>query len=84
VAFHPAGGDARRWSRRGTAYADLAGLCPVTCLYTSIMCYPVMRFSSSRILVLGPDSSLRLMIAATILPLMAAGGDEKARHLRGR
>ena len=32
-------------------------------------------FGPSRILVLGPDSSLGPMIAATILPLMAAGGD---------
>jgi MFS superfamily sulfate permease-like transporter len=29
----------------------------------------------SRILVLGPDSSLGPMIAATILPLVVAGGD---------
>ena len=32
-------------------------------------------FGPSRILVLGPDSSLGPMIAATILPLVAAGGD---------
>jgi high affinity sulfate transporter 1 len=32
-------------------------------------------FGPSRILVLGPDSSLGPMIAATILPLIAAGGD---------
>ena len=31
----------------------------------------------SRILVLGPDSALGPMIAATILPLIAAGGDAK-------
>ncbi len=61
---------------QGMAYAELAGLPPITGLYTSIMCllgYAV--FGSSRILVLGPDSSLGPMIAATILPLMAAGGD---------
>jgi len=34
-------------------------------------------FGPSRILVLGPDSSLGPMIAATILPLIAAKGDEK-------
>jgi high affinity sulfate transporter 1 len=34
-------------------------------------------FGPSRILVLGPDSSLGPMIAATILPLMAAKGDAK-------
>ncbi len=61
---------------QGMAYAELAGLPPVTGLYTSILCllgYAV--FGPSRILVLGPDSSLGPMIAATILPLMAAGGD---------
>ena len=63
---------------QGMAYAELAGLPPITGLYTSIMCllgYAV--FGPSRILVLGPDSSLGPMIAATILPLMAADGDAK-------
>ena len=63
---------------QGMAYAELAGLPPITGLYTSIMCllgYAV--FGPSRILVLGPDSSLGPMIAATILPLIAAGGDPK-------
>jgi high affinity sulfate transporter 1 len=61
---------------QGMAYAELAGLPPITGLYTSIMCllgYAV--FGPSRILVLGPDSSLGPMIAATILPLAGAGGD---------
>ena len=61
---------------QGMAYADLAGLPAVTGLYTSILCllaYAV--FGPSRVLVLGPDSSLGPMIAATILPLMLAGGD---------
>ena len=61
---------------QGMAYAELAGLPPITGLYTSIMCllaYAV--FGPSRILVLGPASSLAPMIAATILPLIAAGGD---------
>ena len=55
---------------QGMAYAELAGLPPITGLYTSILCllgYAV--FGPSRILVLGPDSSLGPMIAATILPL---------------
>jgi high affinity sulfate transporter 1 len=63
---------------QGMAYAELAGLPPITGLYTSIMCllgYAV--FGPSRILVLGPDSSLGPMIAATILPLIAAKGDAK-------
>ena len=61
---------------QGMAYAELAGLPAITGLYTSILCllgYAV--FGPSRILVLGPDSSLGPMIAATILPLLAAGGD---------
>ena len=63
---------------QGMAYAELAGLPPITGLYTSIMCllgYAVL--GPSRILVLGPDSSLGPMIAATILPLAGAGGDPK-------
>ncbi|MGZ4697027.1 MAG: SulP family inorganic anion transporter [Oryzihumus sp.] len=63
---------------QGMAYAELAGLPPITGLYTSIMCllgYAV--FGPSRILVLGPDSSLGPMIAATILPLAGAQGDPK-------
>src|SRR5881398_1814626 len=61
---------------QGMAYAELAGLPAITGLYTSIMCllaYAV--FGPSRILVLGPDSSLGPMIAATITPLLVAGGD---------
>src|SRR6516165_8260499 len=63
---------------QGMAYAELAGLPPITGLYTSIMCLlGYALFGPSRILVLGPDSSLGPMIAATILPLIAAKGDEK-------
>jgi high affinity sulfate transporter 1 len=63
---------------QGMAYAELAGLPPITGLYTSILCllgYAV--FGPSRILVLGPDSSLGPMIAATILPLAGADGDPR-------
>jgi high affinity sulfate transporter 1 len=61
---------------QGMAYAELAGLPAITGLYTSILCllgYAVA--GPSRVLVLGPDSSLGPMIAATVLPLVAAGGD---------
>jgi high affinity sulfate transporter 1 len=61
---------------QGMAYAELAGLPAITGLYTTMLCllgYAV--FGPSRILVLGPDSSLGPMIAATVLPLAAAGGD---------
>ncbi len=61
---------------QGMAYAELAGLPAVTGLYTSILCligYAI--FGPSKILVLGPDSALGPMIAATILPLAGAHGD---------
>ncbi|MFJ3960955.1 SulP family inorganic anion transporter [Streptomyces sp. NPDC090036] len=61
---------------QGMAYAELAGLPAITGLYTTILCmlgYAVC--GPSRILVLGPDSSLGPMIAATVLPLVAADGD---------
>ena len=44
---------------QGMAYAELAGLPPITGLYTTILCllgYAV--FGPSRVLVLGPDSAL--------------------------
>src|SRR5205823_6381159 len=61
---------------QGMAYAELAGLPAITGLYTTMLCllgYAV--FGPSRVLVLGPDSSLGPMIAATIAPLVVANGD---------
>src|SRR6476620_696310 len=61
---------------QGMAYAELAGLPPITGLYTSILClagYAV--FGPSKILVLGPDSAVGPMIAACVIPLVAANGD---------
>src|SRR5436190_12525215 len=61
---------------QGMAYAELAGLPPITGLYTSILCLVgYALFGPSKILVLGPDSSLGPMIAATLVPLLAADGD---------
>ena len=60
---------------QGMAYAELAGLPAITGLYTTILCllgYAV--FGPSRLLVLGPDSSLGPMIAATILPILGSNG----------
>ena len=63
---------------QGMAYAELAGLPPITGLYTSILCLVgYALFGPSRILVLGPDSSLGPMIAATIIPIIGADGDPK-------
>src|SRR5690348_16633478 len=61
---------------QGMAYAELAGLPVITGLYTSVLCllgYAV--FGPSRVLVLGPDSSLGPMIAATIIPIVGSDGD---------
>ncbi len=61
---------------QGMAYAELAGLPPVNGLYTTIAClvgYALM--GPSRILVLGPDSSLGPLIFAAITPLVVAGND---------
>jgi high affinity sulfate transporter 1 len=68
---------------QGMAYAELAGLPPITGLYTSVLCLlGYAMCGPSRILVLGPDSSLGPMIAATILPIMGSGGSpERAIEL---
>src|SRR5881394_55891 len=63
---------------QGMAYAELAGLPPITGLYTSILCLVAYAvFGPSRILVLGPDSSLGPMIAATLIPILGSHGDPK-------
>ena len=69
---------------QGMAYAELAGLPPVTGLYTSIGClvgYAV--FGPSRILVLGPDSSISPMIFAALMPLLVGGDTHRAIALAG-
>src|SRR3954452_12016973 len=61
---------------QGMACAELAGLPPITGLYPSILCLLGYAVSGpSRILVLGPDSSLPRMTAPTIVPLAGADGD---------
>ena len=58
----------------GMGYAQAAGLPPITGLYATIvplLAYAV--FGPSRVMILGPDSSLAAVIAAVILPL---GGDD--------
>ncbi len=70
---------------QGMAYAELAGLPPVTGLYTTIAClvgYALM--GPSRVLVLGPDSSVSPLIFAAIAPLVVAADDpETAIALAG-
>ena len=69
---------------QGMAYAELAGLPPVTGLYTTIGCLiGYALFGPSRILVLGPDSSVSPMIFAAITPLLAGGDIHRAIALAG-
>jgi high affinity sulfate transporter 1 len=61
----------------GMAYAELAGLPAVTGLYATLVPLVVYAvFGPSRILVLGPDSAVSPLVAATIIPL-AASPDER-------
>ena len=69
---------------QGMAYAELAGLPPVTGLYTTLAClvgYALM--GPSRVLVLGPDSAISPLIFAAIVPLAIAGDPETAIALAG-
>jgi high affinity sulfate transporter 1 len=64
-------------------YAEAAGLPAIYGLYATIV--PLIAyaiFGPSRILVLGPDSSLAAIIAATIVPL-AAGNPDRLVALAG-
>jgi MFS superfamily sulfate permease-like transporter len=54
------------------AYAELAGLPAVTGLYATIVPLVYAIFGPSRILVLGPDSAVSPLVAATIIPLAAS------------
>jgi high affinity sulfate transporter 1 len=61
----------------GMGYAQAAGLPPITGLYATIV--PLVAyaiFGPSRVMVLGPDSSLAALIAAVVLPL---AGQDTAR-----
>jgi high affinity sulfate transporter 1 len=69
---------------QGMAYAELAGLPAVTGLYTTIAClagYAI--FGPSRVLVLGPDSSVSPLIFAAIAPLIVAKDPGSAIALAG-
>ena len=69
---------------QGMAYAELAGLPAVTGLYTTIACLiGYALFGPSRILVLGPDSSVAPLIFAAIVPLLVTGDPAEAVALAG-
>jgi len=58
---------------QGMAYAELAGLPPIVGLYATMVPLLVYAFfGPSRILVVGPDSGIVPVIAATVIPLAAA------------
>lgn len=68
----------------GMGYAEAAGLPAYAGLYATIV--PLLAYAvvgPSRILVLGPDSSLAPLIAAAVLPLAAAGDPGSALALAG-
>ncbi len=67
----------------GMAYAQAAGLPPVTGLYATVV--PLLVYAAvgpSRVLVLGPDSALAPMIVAALIPL-AADNEQKSVALAG-
>jgi high affinity sulfate transporter 1 len=67
----------------GMAYAEASGLPPITGLYATILPLTVYALvGPSRILVLGPDSSLAGIIAAVVIPL-SAGDPARAIALAG-
>lgn len=67
----------------GMAYAQAAGLPPVTGLYATVV--PLIVYAAvgpSRVLILGPDSALAPMIVAALVPL-AAANEQKFVALAG-
>ena len=67
----------------GIAYAEASGVPGIYGLYATIV--PLLAyalFGPSRILVLGPDSSLAAVILAVVLPL-SAGDPQRAVALAG-
>lgn len=69
---------------QGMAYAQLAGLPAVTGLYTTIACLVgYALFGPSRVLVLGPDSSISPLIFAAIVPLVVSDDPGQAIALAG-
>jgi high affinity sulfate transporter 1 len=69
---------------QGMAYADLAGLPAVYGLYATIGCLlGYALFGPSRVLVLGPDSSVSPLIFAAIVPLAMPGDIQERVALAG-
>ena len=69
---------------QGMAYAELAGLPAVTGLYTTVACLVAYAmFGPSKVLVLGPDSSVSPLILAAITPLIVTNDPASAIALAG-
>jgi len=65
---------------QGMAYAELAGLPPVTGLYATVLALLAYALvGPSRILILGPDSALAPMVFAAVVPLVASGASPADR-----
>jgi high affinity sulfate transporter 1 len=63
---------------QGMAYAELAGMPPITGIYATmvpLLVYAV--FGPSRIMVVAPDSAIAPLVAAAVIPL--AGAEPEAR-----
>ncbi len=66
----------------GMGYATAAGLPAVAGLYASVAALVAYALvGPSRVLVLGPDSSLTPLIAAAVIPLAAAGAGGEPRRV---
>ena len=63
----------------GMAYAEVAGLSPVQGLYALLLpSVAYMLLGSSRTVIVGPEGALAALVAAAILPLVAAGSPSPA------
>jgi high affinity sulfate transporter 1 len=65
----------------GMAYAEASGLPPITGLYATIV--PLLVYAAmgpSRLLILGPDSSLVPLILAALAPFALLGTEARVEH----
>ncbi len=59
---------------QGMAYGQLAGVTPVAGLYTAYIAMIFYAlFASSRYVMIGPDSTTAILVAASVAPLVAGG-----------